>query len=255
MSVTAAIRKMLDEGLTLDQALTAAEAFEASMQPKLTARQERNRRYYEARKEQADRLKASEKRLNKTEPDASEKRLKASESVLNSDALARVVVSSLPSLHSEEVSTSEPNGSSVGDVSREGEIVAPEKPPPKSKRGTRLPDDWEPSDADVAVARAEGLTDEEIFRAAREFRNFWTSRAGSAATKLSWSRTWENRVSEVADRLRRNGPRLVASTGQPGGNRRGAVSFADIFVERHGPAANREPVSAGGQAVSDLRRV
>lgn len=238
MSVTAAIRKMLDEGFTLDQALTAAEAFEESMAPKLTARQERNRRYYEARKEQADRLKASEKRLNKTEPEASEKRLKASESVLNSDALACVVFTSLPSFHSEEVSTSEPNGSSVDDVRRESVTVDPEKPPPKPKRGTRLPDDWEPSDADVAVARAEGLTDEEIFRAAREFRNFWTSRAGSAATKLSWSRTWENRVSEIADRLRRNGPRLVASSAKPGGGGRGAVSFADIYARRHGLASD-----------------
>lgn len=65
MSITAAIRRMLDAGLTIEQALIAAEAIEAEMLPARTARQERNRRYYEKRK-------ASEKRLNKTVSDASD---------------------------------------------------------------------------------------------------------------------------------------------------------------------------------------
>lgn len=89
MSVVAAIRRMLEAGLSLDQALTAAEIMEAeaASKPGETARQARNRRYYEANKQ---RLKASEKRLKTSEQDASENRLKASESVLNSDGLARV---------------------------------------------------------------------------------------------------------------------------------------------------------------------
>lgn len=43
MSITAAIRRMLDAGLTIEQALVAAEAFEQEAQPAKTARQERNR--------------------------------------------------------------------------------------------------------------------------------------------------------------------------------------------------------------------
>lgn len=64
MSITAAIRRMLDAGLTLEQALTAAECFEAVSPAPRTARQERNARYYQK--------KATEKRLNKTDQDASD---------------------------------------------------------------------------------------------------------------------------------------------------------------------------------------
>lgn len=44
MSITAAIRRMIGAGLTVEQALLAAEAFEAEMLPGRTARQERNAR-------------------------------------------------------------------------------------------------------------------------------------------------------------------------------------------------------------------
>lgn len=118
--------------------------------------------------------------------------------------------------------TSEPNGSSVG---------------ASSKRGTRLPDTWEPSSADVETARREGLTDEEISRAAVEFRNFWCARTRDA-TKLSWPRTWENRVLELADRKRGKGARVVAGPGFATGGGRGATSFADLYVRRHGLAAD-----------------
>jgi hypothetical protein len=51
MTVTAAIRRMLGSGLTIEQALDAAEAFEQEMaQPQLSKRQARNKRYYEGRK-------------------------------------------------------------------------------------------------------------------------------------------------------------------------------------------------------------
>lgn len=135
--------------------------------------------------------------------------------------------------------TSEAKASSVNASSDDGTPADPEKPktkPPKSGRGTRLPEDWEPSDADVEVARAEGLTDEEIQRAALEFRNYWCARSRDA-TKLSWPRTWHNRIIDIADRKRKLGARLAAAPNQPGGHRRGPVSFADIYARRHGQAA------------------
>jgi len=64
VSISAAIRRMLEAGLTIEQALIAAEAMEQEIKPARTARQDRNRRYYEK--------KASEKRLNKTEQDVSD---------------------------------------------------------------------------------------------------------------------------------------------------------------------------------------
>lgn len=74
MSVTAAIRKMVDAGLSLEAALEIAAELEASAgtssAPSLTARQERNRRYYEKRR-------ASESVLTPSETPSE----KASESV------------------------------------------------------------------------------------------------------------------------------------------------------------------------------
>ncbi|GEC40122.1 hypothetical protein JOH52_002808 [Sinorhizobium meliloti] len=68
MTVSAAIRRMLAAGLTIEQALVAAEAFEAEaapQEPVLSNKQARNRRYYE-------RLKSSEKRLNADDQDVSD---------------------------------------------------------------------------------------------------------------------------------------------------------------------------------------
>ncbi|MCZ3377444.1 hypothetical protein [Rhizobium sp. AG207R] len=59
MSVSAAIRRMLEAGLTIEQALVAAEAFEAEsipVQPVLSARQARNKRYYDSKKASKSRL-------------------------------------------------------------------------------------------------------------------------------------------------------------------------------------------------------
>ena len=68
MSVSAAIRRMLAAGLTIEQALIAAESFEAeavTAAPPLTKRQARNKRYY-------DKKKASESSLNSDDQDVSD---------------------------------------------------------------------------------------------------------------------------------------------------------------------------------------
>lgn len=72
MSVVAAIRSLLAQGFSVEQALTAAEAFESASAPERTARQDRNARYYAKRKASEERLNASYKTtsdgsvLNKT---------------------------------------------------------------------------------------------------------------------------------------------------------------------------------------------
>jgi hypothetical protein len=63
-----------------------------------------------------------------------------------------------------------------------------------AQRGTRLPHDWSPSQADRELARRHGLSDSQIETQGTKFRNYWTSKPGKAACKLSWSRTWENWV-------------------------------------------------------------
>jgi hypothetical protein len=66
VSVAAAIRQMLAAGLTIEQALVAAEAMEEHAGPQRTARQDRNARYYEKHKDEI-KSKASEKRLKASE--------------------------------------------------------------------------------------------------------------------------------------------------------------------------------------------
>jgi hypothetical protein len=148
------------------------------------------------------------------------------------------VVNLTSSLRSE--GTSEAKASSVNASSAASKPADPEKPktkPPKAARGSRLPEDWEPSAEEFDLGRDAGLTDEEIHRAALEFRNYWCSRSRDAA-KLSWRLTWHNRVNELGDRKRRVGPRLVAASGQPGGGGRGSSTFADIYARRHGKGAD-----------------
>jgi hypothetical protein len=147
----------------------------------------------------------------------------------------QVVTPSLPSLRSEEL-TEEPNGPSVN-ASKPAEPVKPATKPPKSNRGTRLSEDWEPSTEEFELARSEGLTDEEIHRAALEFRNYWCSRSRDAA-KLSWRLTWHNRVLDLAERKRRDGARVASRPAFGGGGGRGVEDFASIVARRRTAAQN-----------------
>jgi uncharacterized protein YdaU (DUF1376 family) len=59
-------------------------------------------------------------------------------------------------------------------------------------KATRLPDDWFPSDDNLIFAERRGLSVAEIDTEHIKFRNYWTAKSGKDATKLNWSRTWEN---------------------------------------------------------------
>lgn len=94
MSVVGFIRKAIAAGLDMETALKMGEAFEsevAIMVPALTARQARNRRYYDS------------KRLNASEDKTIETVSVVSDAPKTPPSRTQVVVSSLPSLRSEEV--------------------------------------------------------------------------------------------------------------------------------------------------------
>lgn len=59
-------------------------------------------------------------------------------------------------------------------------------------RGTRLPADWWPSDANVQYAVSKGFSLNKISTEAEKFRNHWTAKTGKDATKLDWEATWQN---------------------------------------------------------------
>lgn len=68
------------------------------------------------------------------------------------------------------------------------------------KRGTRLPEDWQP---DEVFAKSEGLSASEIAREADKFRDYWRGQAGQRGVKLDWQATWKNWVRKVADDRRK----------------------------------------------------
>ena len=113
-------------------------------------------------------------------------------------------------------------------------ITPPTPPEPGGRRGQRLPDDWQPSPTDRDKARAEGLTEPEIDRAATEFCNYWHSRPGAGGCKLDWSKTWHNWVIRDGRRGRGGGAGMASRPAQPGAGRQGPVDFAAIVARRRG---------------------
>jgi uncharacterized protein YdaU (DUF1376 family) len=74
---------------------------------------------------------------------------------------------------------------------------------PKANRGSRLPPEWQIPPDDEAWAVAQGLTREQVARAALKFKNHWLSRSRDAA-RLDWSRTWQNWVIKDLEDIERS---------------------------------------------------
>jgi uncharacterized protein YdaU (DUF1376 family) len=110
------------------------------------------------------------------------------------------------------------------------ENAPPSKPPdkPKSVRGTRLPQDWTPSQADVDHARAKGLQENEIENESAKFRDYWISKAGQSAVKLDWAATWRNWIASYLERRPRQAGRSNTT-----GYRSEPVSRADIAIQNY----------------------
>ena len=89
----------------------------------------------------------------------------------------------------------------------------PAKEAKPAKKGTRLPDDWQPSEADLAYARSKGFGQAAIDFQAERFRNFWHSKAGKDGVKLKWDATWRN---WLLSEIERNGtPKRAAQIRDP----------------------------------------
>jgi len=90
-----------------------------------------------------------------------------------------------------------------------------ETPPeslPRSKRGTRLPADWQPSPALREWTRQktphiDGPLEVE------KFRDYWTAQPGARGVKTDWDATWRNWArNAMRDTPQRNGQKKTAST-------------------------------------------
>lgn len=69
-----------------------------------------------------------------------------------------------------------------------------------TRRGQRLPADWEPDEALKRWTRAE-VADTSVLpgRELIRFRNYWAAKSGRDAAKLDWSATWQNWIMKAVE--------------------------------------------------------
>lgn len=67
----------------------------------------------------------------------------------------------------------------------------------RSRTGTRLPDDWQPSQAERVFAVDQGLDPEST---ASRFRDYWVAQPGARGRKADWPATWRNWCRRDGDR-------------------------------------------------------
>lgn len=90
---------------------------------------------------------------------------------------------------------------------------------PGAKKGSRLPADWTPSEAEIAFAKEKGLEGKAIAETAFEFRDYWAAQPGQKGVKLDWPATWRNWVRREV----KAGARAVKFTSATGYAYRGTI--------------------------------
>lgn len=185
MSAIAFLRQLLDDGLTLDAAMVAAERFEqraaATEIARIAARREKD-----AARKQAQR---GRERHAESRGQAVTGRDSRGPSPHVGER-AQVVTPSLPSLRSEELIPPEKTTSSTPKGA-------------ETSRGTRLADQWRPDDLGMAYAAQQLGPNVDPERELDRFRDYWRSIPGAKARKLDWPGTWRNWVRNAADKLPR----------------------------------------------------
>jgi uncharacterized protein YdaU (DUF1376 family) len=121
---------------------------------------------------------------------------------------------------------------------------------------SRLPADWQPSEADLTFAQQAGFALLDSKRLADDFRDYWHARAGPQGLKLDWPATWRRWVRTAAER-RGNGTGPQRS--QRGGSiveagRRRLAELAKVTAEFEFAAAAGEG-DAGDAAGDDHVRL
>jgi uncharacterized protein YdaU (DUF1376 family) len=81
--------------------------------------------------------------------------------------------------------------------------------PARSKKGTRLSEDWQPNPDLIETATKLGLSAAHFDREIAKFRDYWASKPGSQGVKLDWDATARNWMRSAAERVNpppRNAP-------------------------------------------------
>jgi len=82
------------------------------------------------------------------------------------------------------------------------------------RKGERIPPEWKPSDEDLSYATSKGMPRSRIDLEAEKFRNYWTAKTGTAATKVDWPATWRNWVLSSLERVPGEQPSTVVQLKQ-----------------------------------------
>lgn len=81
---------------------------------------------------------------------------------------------------------------------KENKITAP-KSKSADKRGTRLPEDWQPRPEALSLAFSLGFDRPGYDRHLEQFRDYWRAVPGAKGVKLDWDATWRNRLRNIVE--------------------------------------------------------
>lgn len=212
---------MIDAGLDLEQALLAAEIFEAEMETPRSKEAERAARYREKKK-------LAGVALSSAYPEDS----------VTTVTTITTVVDETGGLEAAKEIPPAPPKENIPPIPLKGDT-------PPAKRATRLPQNFEPDDAGWALAIAELGSRMAVEAELVVFRDHW---AGEGKAKLDWQATWRNWI--------RRAKRFNAGRGppQPVGNPYLAMLRAEDrdATERHHASAETRPAPIGGPQTPSL---
>lgn len=115
----------------------------------------------------------------------------------------------------------------------------------REKRGTRLPDDWQPDDATFGVHELGSA--EASARELEKFRDHWKQKAGDAGKKLDWNAAWRNWCRRSLEMRGGVGPPgvhsgMTASNPKPGNSVHEAARRLQQYTEiASGPRDDGQP--------------
>jgi uncharacterized protein YdaU (DUF1376 family) len=96
------------------------------------------------------------------------------------------------------------------DPSNKTQVSRSEPVAARARKPTRLPDDWQPSQADIDAAVRKGLPIERIPAVAEKFKSYWVNKSNKDGLGRNWHLRW---CTWVANELQWKGGRNGAQTG------------------------------------------
>jgi hypothetical protein len=113
---------------------------------------------------------------------------------------------------------------------------------PKEKRGTRIPEDFEPDSSCHALAEKLLFDIPESQTEFDKFMDYWRSKPGKDGTKLDWQATFKNWLRNAAERKPRNG-----KSPKPDSRAEGFAKVRAVIEEQH----RREQAARGEERQTD----